>query len=84
MRARVPHLPGERLHRIKGGFLAFGPSEDYEWGARYVRFLDEKGQEVLYYDRQEWADEPEQVMGVICRGVIEGVKAMKLRQCRLP
>lgn len=47
-----------------GGSLCCGEGEHYQWGG-YVRVCDRDGNEILYYDKQEWADEPESVMGAL-------------------
>jgi hypothetical protein len=54
---------------LAGGFsLRCGADEDcpYEVGT-YVRLCNPDGAEVCYWDHQEWADNPELVMGAIMR-----------------
>ena len=49
-----------------GGTLRCGEGEDYAHGG-YVRVCDKRGRELplCYWDKQEWADDPELVMGAI-------------------
>jgi len=60
---------------IAGGkqFLIFPSVKQNPKGVDYVRFEDENGNELLYYDQQEWADEPELVMGAIMACIQSGV-----------
>ncbi|SRR5579884_2494765 len=56
---------GERtILTLPGGVTLRSAGEEYELGA-YVRFCDAHGKEIVYWDKQEWADEPELVMGAI-------------------
>lgn len=49
-----------------GGSLRCGKGKKYAHGG-YVRLCDENGVEVesCYWDKEEWASEPERVMGEI-------------------
>lgn len=49
--------------RLPNGITLYSAGEVYELGS-YFRFADDQGNE-LYYDKQEWVDEPEQVMGIV-------------------
>jgi len=56
-----------------GGTLRCGEGDSHQHGG-YVRVCDAKGKEVVYWDKQEWADEPESVMGAMFRAAMK-VKA---------
>ena len=43
----------------------------------YVRLLGEGGEELAYWDHQEWRDEPEEVMGAIMGAICEGPDGLK-------
>ena len=49
-----------------GGSLRCGEGDEHRWGG-YVCVCDVDGEEIpgCYWDKQEWADEPELVMGAI-------------------
>ena len=47
-----------------GGTLRCGKGTDYLYG-NYLRVCNAAGDEVVYWDKQEWADEPEQVIGAV-------------------
>jgi len=40
-------------------------ADDNPKGTNYVRVIDKNGEEEVYWDSQEWKDEPEVVMGAI-------------------
>lgn len=65
---RVPILNGRQ-------FLIFPSFEQNPNGVNYVRFVDRKGNELLYYDIQEWIDDPELVMGSIMAAIQNGADA---------
>ncbi len=44
--------------------LRCGEGTEQQWGG-YVRVCDPAGEELLYWDVQEWAEQPENIMGVI-------------------
>jgi len=62
---KVPILGGKQ-------FLIFPSAMQNENGVNYIRFEDKKGKELLYYDIQEWIDEPEVVIGVIMGAIQNG------------
>lgn len=53
-----------------GNTLRCGEGDEHQWG-EYVRICDPKGDELFYWDRQEWADESECVMGAIFSAAIK-------------
>lgn len=53
------------INLANGCTLRCGPSEDETMYGGYVRICDAQGNEIVYWDQQEWADEPELVMGAI-------------------
>jgi hypothetical protein len=58
------HTEGEQvILTLPGSITLYSGGEEYQLGA-YVRFADEQGRE-LYYHWREWAESPEEVMGVI-------------------
>jgi len=53
--------------------LIFPSFETNPDGVNYVRFIDaETDEELLYYDIQEWVDDPEEVMGCIMAAIQKG------------
>lgn len=64
------------IQLTNGGTLRSGPSDDdadaYAYGG-YVRVCDPDGNEILYWDRQEWVDEPVLVMGAIFGAAIKSI-----------
>ena len=46
-------------------------------GTSYVRFVDQKGVEVLYYDSKEWEEDPKGVMGAILGAMMGGADPFK-------
>ena len=47
-----------------GCTLRCGEGQINTWGG-LVRICDPRGNEIVYWDQQEWADESEEVMGAI-------------------
>lgn len=62
---KVPILDGQQ-------FLIFPSFQENQSGVNYIRFEDKKGKELLYYDIQEWIDDPELVMGAIMSAIQNG------------
>ena len=57
---------------VNGESLRF-PSWDADHeGCGYVRIVDKDGNELLYWDSQEWAEDPKLVMGSILGAVLRG------------
>lgn len=46
------------------GYTLRSGGEEYELGA-YVRFCTKQGAEIVYWDKQEWVESAEEVMGAI-------------------
>tara|TARA_Y100000310_G_scaffold342192_1_gene444218 strand:- start:2143 stop:2430 length:288 start_codon:yes stop_codon:yes gene_type:complete len=46
-------------------------------GTSYVRFVDQEGIEVLYYDSKEWEEDPKGVMGAILGAMMGGADPFK-------
>ena len=57
-----------------GRTLRCGPGEAHQWGG-YVRVCDIDGNEIAYWDKQEWAEDPECVMGAIFAAATGGLSA---------
>lgn len=55
-----------------GGTLRCGPDDTYMYG-NFVRICDPDGNEILYWDQQEWAEEPVHVMGAIFGAAIKSI-----------
>ena len=53
-----------------GGFWVFPSHEVSPEGCNYVRIVAEDGGEIAYWDSQEWADDPIEVMGAICGSLL--------------
>ena len=58
-------------------FLVFPSYEKNEAGVDYLRFVGEDGEELLYYDHQEWVDDPQLVLGAIMACIQNGVQERK-------
>ena len=63
---------------IPGGFLVFPSAEAEPEGCSYVRFVDAYGVEQVYYDSQEWVEDPKVVMGAIMAHIQNGPDSMYL------
>jgi len=61
-------------------FLVFPSFKQNEKGVDYVRFIDQQNEEVLYYDKQEWIEDPELVMGCIMATIQNGGKLRDMRK----
>ena len=59
--------PSQECHMMtcSGFYLVFPSAEVEPGGASYVRFIDHNGGEIAYWVCDEWAEEPEYVMGAI-------------------
>jgi len=58
---------------IKGQFLVFESYTGNPNGTSYVRFVDADQNELLFYNEQEWVEEPQEVMGCIMAAIQNGV-----------
>lgn len=61
-----------------GSTLRCGPSHPTMFGG-YVRILDSQGDEVVYWDANEWAEDPESVMGAIFGAALDHRKLILKR-----
>ena len=57
----------------KGQFLVFESYTGNPDGTSYVRFVDADENELLFYNEQEWVEEPQEVMGCIMSAIQNGV-----------
>jgi hypothetical protein len=62
---------------VKGQSLVFESFDTNPNGTSYVRFIDSKGKELLYYDSEEWATDPIVVMGAIMAAIVNGAEDAK-------
>lgn len=53
-----------------GNHFVFPNAEVSPEGTDYVRIVRHDGGEIAYWDSQEWADEPVEVMGAICGSML--------------
>lgn len=60
-----------------GNRFVFPNAETSPDGASYVRFVDENGEEWLYYDCEEWEEDPKLVMGAICAALLNGADGLR-------
>jgi len=56
----------EIVINLPNGNTLHSSSEEYMAGD-YVKICDKNGKEIAYWDKQEWADNPVEVMGAIIR-----------------
>jgi len=59
---------------VKGQSLVFESYEENPGGTSYVRFIDKDNNELLYYNCEEWREEPELVMGCIMAAIQNGAR----------
>ena len=60
-----PHAKGEEtILTLANGYTLATAGEEYQRGA-YVCIRSAEGEELLYWDKQEWCEAPEEVMGAI-------------------
>ena len=55
-----------------GGSLRCGPGENHEHGG-YVRICDVDGIEIIYWDKAEWSETPELVMGAVFTSALTSI-----------
>ena len=61
-----------------GEKLVFPSFDEEEYGVSYVRFVDERGVELVYWADAEWKEDPKGVMGAIMGAISRGcIPAMK-------
>ena len=73
MSKQIPYgvSPSEEYFTVLPNGLTMAVDAESGDGTSYVRFLDANGGELLYWNSDEWAETPEEVMGAIM-GVIMG------------
>jgi hypothetical protein len=68
-----------------GGSIRCGKGEEYEYGGT-LRLCDGSGNEIMLWEAQEWADDPEQVIGAIfhaaCKPLGELLRIWKRNRLR--
>jgi len=63
---------------VNGQAVVFPSYAKNEAGCDYIRFINLKDQgEMLYYTKDEWAEEPELVMGCIMGAIQSGADNLK-------
>ena len=60
----------ETVVKLANGKSLCSSSEEFMAGD-YVRLVAENGDELFYWDNQEWAESPIEVMGAILRAAAE-------------
>ena len=55
-----------KIKLANGNVIVCGEGKKYQWG-KYIILRDKKGKELLYYDIQEWIDNPELVIGAFMK-----------------
>ena len=68
----------EVIIKLEDGCTLRSGSEEYEAGD-YVRLCDQEGNEVEYWDHQEWVDDPIVVMGAIIN-IMAGVRRPSMQE----
>tara|TARA_Y100000401_G_C8277545_1_gene201646 strand:- start:376 stop:579 length:204 start_codon:yes stop_codon:yes gene_type:complete len=61
-----------RIPITGGQFLCFEYYTEKDKGCSYVRFVNEEGTEVAYWDYKEWQEDPKIVMGAIMACIQNG------------
>ena len=62
---------------VNGQSVVFESFEANPGGTSYVRFIDSDKNELLYYNYDEWKEEPELVMGCIMAAIQNGAKKIE-------
>jgi len=55
-----------------GGSLRCGPGENHEHGG-YIRICDADGIEIIYWDKAEWSETPELVIGAVFASALTSI-----------
>ena len=58
-----------------GGTIRCGEGEVSEWGG-YLRICDKKGNEIVYWDKKEWEEDPECVIGAVFSCAVTPIKEL--------
>ena len=61
-----------KIPTVEGEYLCFESYEANTKGCSYVRFVNERGEEIAYWDHEEWSAEPQLVMGAIMACIQSG------------
>jgi hypothetical protein len=72
----------ETVLKLANGYSLRSGGYDYQAGD-YVRLCNQRGEELLYWDHEEWKTDPELVMGAILLAAVHKGKlkrAIKLRK----
>lgn len=62
-----------------GEYFVFPSAQTNPKGADYVRFVNQKGQETVYWHVDEWETSGEEVMGAICGAMLAGSGCISAR-----
>lgn len=75
LRKQVEEL---RIPLRNGGMIVCGRGERWCWGG-YVRVLNTEGEEIAYWDKAEFAEEPELVLGALlaCASSLKDLRKWK-------
>jgi hypothetical protein len=60
-----------------GEYLVFPSYAQNPQGVDYVRFIDKQGNELAYWNSDEWAEDPELVMGAIMGALQNGAESIE-------
>ena len=55
-----------------GGSLRCGPGDGHKHGG-YIRICDAEEIEIIYWDKAEWAEEPQLVMGAVFASALTSI-----------
>jgi len=62
---------------VGGGYLVFGC--DATFGVDHVRVVNDDGDELVYWDADEWGEDPQSVMAAILGALMEGAAGVMAR-----
>lgn len=65
-----------KVPTVNGEFLCFETSSNNPSGCSYIRFVDEGGEELAYWDFAEWVEDPQLVMGAIMGSIQNGATTL--------
>ena len=72
--AKLDYGQEVRVPTVKGQSLCFETHAENMDGCSYIRFIDEDGDELAYWICDEWAEEPQLVMGAIMACIQNGAQ----------
>jgi len=71
--------PGEVfINTVDGEKLVFPSSATSPSGVDYVRVINDSGDELMYWDSNEWMEDPRGVMGAILGAMMRGAKQVEV------